>query len=240
MKASNQQKTLSSPSPTSTAPEATTKYSLPKDYKKIVQYIIHRPDISPEVKIDLWKRFTEYEACVDEENHKNNEEEPVFTATNGTSVGEVGADVEMPVPWMESESGSSDDGGWEYTGENSDSGYGGSGSNSVDGGENAEGEDVMDGVVPVEGEEKRNAAGQSVEEEIDTTMGEDGGQGRDDNDNTNADGNGDGNHSLDASAPNPEATSTSNTTIPANINNNKETDTITITITTTHSTQATP
>lgn len=54
---------------------------------------------------------------MDEENRQDEEDEPVFTAT---SVGEIGPDIEMPIPWMESEG--SDNGEGEYNGEGSDSG----------------------------------------------------------------------------------------------------------------------
>ncbi|OBT59367.1 hypothetical protein VE04_00477 [Pseudogymnoascus sp. 24MN13] len=96
-----QQNAPPNPSAISTAHGPPTTPSLPKDYKKVVKSLIRRRDISLEVKIDLWKRFAEYEACVDEESHNNDEEEPVFTNTNATTVGEIGPDVEMPVPWME-------------------------------------------------------------------------------------------------------------------------------------------
>ncbi|KFY90936.1 hypothetical protein V500_04874, partial [Pseudogymnoascus sp. VKM F-4518 (FW-2643)] len=171
MKDPREQKTPSSPSPTSTAHEATTNPSLPKDYKKIVKSLIHRRDISLDVKIDLWKRFAEYEACVDEENRHDDEEEPVFTAT---SVGEIGPDVEMPIPWMESESSDN--------GEGSDSGYGENGSNSVDGVEQAEGGGIMDAVAPRGGEENINDVGRTDEEGIAAT-GNNRDQGKDNDEN---------------------------------------------------------
>ncbi|KAL5350242.1 hypothetical protein ACLOAV_005280 [Pseudogymnoascus australis] len=191
MKGPREQKNPPSLSPTSTAYEATTNPSLPKDYKKVVQSLIHRRDISLEVKIDLWKRFAEYEACVDEENHADDLDEPAFTAT---SVGEIGPDVEMPVPWMESLTrDGSDDGEGEYTGENSDSGYGGNGSNSVNGVEQTEGEETMLAGAPIEGNENSNTAENIVVEEIATTTDTDRGQEKDDDDskeNGTANGNG--------------------------------------------------
>ncbi|OBT85352.1 hypothetical protein VE02_05092, partial [Pseudogymnoascus sp. 03VT05] len=86
MKVPSLPKTSSNPSPTSTAHEAPTNPIPQNDYEKVVQSLINRRDISLEVKIDLWKRFAEYEACVDEESHKNDEEAPVFTNTNATTV----------------------------------------------------------------------------------------------------------------------------------------------------------
>ncbi|OAF55072.2 hypothetical protein VC83_08785 [Pseudogymnoascus destructans] len=174
MKVPRQQNTPSNPSPTSNSHEATTKPSLPKDYKKVVQSLIRRRDISLEVKIDLWKRFAEYEACVDEENHKNDAEDPVFTNTNATTVGEIGPDVEMPTPWMESiPNFGSDAGERGYNGGDGDSGYEGNGGNSVDGVEVAE------------------------EDEANTNSG----QEKDNGDDSNEDGN--GNRSLDATTPAP-------------------------------------
>lgn len=137
------QNTPSSPSPTSTSHKATMSSPLPKNYKKVVQSLIHRSDISVEVKIDLWKRFAEYQACVDEEEHLADEEEPVFVATSTkATVGKVGPDFVMPTPWMEKES--SDSGEGEYNGDDGDSGYEGNGSSSVDGAEHTDGVDMMD------------------------------------------------------------------------------------------------
>lgn len=184
--------------------------SLPKDYKKLVQSLIHRHDISLNVKIDLWKRFAEYEACVDEERRADDEEAPVFTATKA-SVGEIGPDVEMPVPWMESDS--SEDG---------DSGYGGNGSNSVDGVEHAEGEESTDAAVQAEGEKNVDAEGHSAEEEITAIIGAGSGQGKSDEDDSN--GNGNGNRSPNGTAFNPEATSTCITTTTTTAIINQETD----------------
>ncbi|KFY79599.1 hypothetical protein V499_01416 [Pseudogymnoascus sp. VKM F-103] len=162
-----QQDAPPNPSAISTAHEPPTTPSLPKDYKKVVKSLIRRRDISLEVKIDLWKRFVEYEACVDEESHNNDEEEPVFTNTNATTVGEIGPDVEMPVPWMEDmpNFGSGNGDLW-YHGGDGDSGDG---------------------------------AGESVEQEIATTISKGNNQEKDDGDNSNENGN--GNRSLDATAP---------------------------------------
>lgn len=206
MKAPREQKTPSSPSPASTAHEATTNPSLPKDYKKVIQSLIHRRDISLDVKIDLWKRFAEYEACVDEENRQDDEEEPIFTAT---SAGEIGPDVEMPVPWMESES--SDNGEGEYDEEGSDSGYEGNGSNSVDGVERAEGGEIMDTVAPREGEKNINAVGRTDEEGIAATGNDrDQGKGNDENSNGNNNGNGSPGATLPISGQENTITSTTN------------------------------
>ncbi|KFY90446.1 hypothetical protein V498_05935, partial [Pseudogymnoascus sp. VKM F-4517 (FW-2822)] len=198
MKAPREQKKPSSLSPTSTAYEAITNPSLPKDYKKIVQSLIHRRDISLEVKIDLWKRFADYEACVDEENHADDLDEPAFTAT---SVGEISPDVEMPIPWMESlTSDGSDDGEGEYTGENSDSGYGGNGSNSVDGVEQTEGEETMLAGAPIEGDENSNTGEHTVGEEIATTADANRGQEKEDDD-SKGNGTANGNGSPSATPP---------------------------------------
>jgi hypothetical protein len=136
---------------------------LPKNYKKVVQSLIHRSDISVEVKIDLWKRFAEYEACVDEEDYLADEEEPAFTATSTKArVGEVGPNFVMPTPWMEKES--SDSGEGEYNGEDGDSGYEGNGSSSVDGGENTLGEAHIDDGEHTDGVDMMDTTDESVEE----------------------------------------------------------------------------
>ncbi|OBT64389.1 hypothetical protein VE03_05726 [Pseudogymnoascus sp. 23342-1-I1] len=219
MKLPRDQKTPSNPSsPTSTTHEPTSNPSLPKDYKKVVQSLIHSRNISLDLKIQLWKRFAEYEACVDEENHANDQEEPAFTAT---SVSEIGPDVEMPVPWMESvTSDGGEDGEGRGEGRDGDSGYGGNGSNSVDGVEQVGGEGDRDAVPPVEGEGNSNAAEQNVEEEVDIAISEDDGQERDEDDTRNGDRNRRG--SLDSTGPSPRAASTRTTTIPNTSNQETE------------------
>ncbi|KFZ12933.1 hypothetical protein V501_03973 [Pseudogymnoascus sp. VKM F-4519 (FW-2642)] len=214
-----QQDAPPNPPATSTAHETPTNPSPPKDYENLVKSLIRRRDISLEVKIDLWKRFAEYEACVDEENHKNDEDEPVFTNTNATTVGEIGPDVEMPVPWMKDvpNFGSGNGDMW-YHGGDGDSGYEGNGSHSVDGVENVEGDEVMDDVASAEVEENSNAAGEIVVEEIDTSVGTNSGQEKDD-DVSNENGN--GNRSLDATAPISEAENIAAITS----NSNQETNT---------------
>ncbi|OBT47318.1 hypothetical protein VE00_02103 [Pseudogymnoascus sp. WSF 3629] len=212
-----QQKTPSSrSSPTSTAHSAPTNPSPPKDYEKIVQSLINRRDISLEVKIDLWKRFAEYEACVDEEEHKNDEEPPVFTNTNATTVGEIGPDAEMPVPWMEDvpDFGSGNGEVW-YTG-----GGGDSGSDSVDGVEQVEGDEVMDDGAPTEEEEENSdVAEQTVEEKTDATDGTSRDQEKDvDDSNEN------GNDSAEATTQTPGAESTCTTTITSDHSQETEAD----------------
>ncbi|KFY35119.1 hypothetical protein V494_06184, partial [Pseudogymnoascus sp. VKM F-4513 (FW-928)] len=199
MPLSAQQKpSFSSPSPTSTSPadEAPTTPSLPKDYKQIVQSLIRRHDISLDTKIDLWKRFAEYEACVEEEG-------AVFT------VGEIGEDVEMPVPWMERDEEEGRDGGEEAYGGDGDSGYGRDESNGVDGGERREGEGNEKDVVDLEAEGNMNDEGQVVEEEIAV---------KDDDENRGGNGSG----SPGATAPNPGAAKTRIARIPNTSSGNQE------------------
>ncbi|KFX87786.1 hypothetical protein O988_09288 [Pseudogymnoascus sp. VKM F-3808] len=203
------QNTPSSPSPANTSHKATMSSPLPENYKKVVQSLIHRSDISVEVKIDLWKRFAEYEACVDEEEHLADEEEPVFTATTTkATVGKVGPDFQMPVPWMRSESSDSEDG---------DSGYEGNGSNSIGGDENIGGEENNDDGEHTDGVDMMDTAEESVEEIIITSgSGSDQGSRSDKSSNESDDGNG----SPGAMLPplGPENNTTATTTITNNTN----------------------
>ncbi|KFY43206.1 hypothetical protein V495_04100 [Pseudogymnoascus sp. VKM F-4514 (FW-929)] len=188
---------------------------LPKNYKKVVQSLIHRADISLNVKIDLWKRFTEYEACVDEEEHLADEEEPVFTATSTKArVGEVGPDFVMPTPWMEKESSDNE--------EDADSGYEGNGSSSVDGVERFAGEEHIDDGEHTDGVDMMDTAEESVEEII-ITSDSDSEQGTSSDDSSNEIDN--GNDSPGVMLPTTTTTITSNT--------NQETQTAGNTITTT-------